>query len=283
MWAQSGSPQGWALIVSKAGTRMQIRRIVSIALLTAGSSFLGCGSSSNSSGEPVAAQQVQVDSQVAKGYAQSSVSSVVSISDLTTSSTAASGQMIAGSLMGSAMQGMALVAPSGNGSTSSALTEANSIGTARSALDSAGCSCNQTSCTFTNCSDSDDGAQATVNGTISWADGTVKCDLKWTIDLAGSSSTEDATGTYELGMKCDLKVSPTLVSGTLDSTGRMDVSNQGQTASVAWTTAVKYNDVTLSNRQPTGGSVDLSATYRVTMSSGSGSGSYTGSAHVTFP
>ena len=145
----------------------------------------------------------------------------------------------------------------------------------RHALDEAGmtgtCECDETaqSCSFQDCGDT--AGTVKMNGSLSWGDGKLACDLTMSGNIEGM--------TYDITLKSNLTVTETSLDGSIDVTLAIDVTAEGADSSVDVESHVKFNAVTWdAANQPTGGSIDVSASMSV--KSGNDSASYEGSANI---
>jgi hypothetical protein len=175
------------------------------------------------------------------------------------------GQNAANQLQAAASQMQGVITPAPGGMSQAAASPAG-------ALAAGTCTCDQSQCTFQDCGDNG----TTINGTMSWKDGHLLCDLTYHIDNQGSY-------TLDLTTTCDLTVTDTSIDGTLGSTGSLDgtaVDGQGNGAAYnyTWSSSSTYNAVTFDGSgTPTGGSIDMTGSYEI------GGQSYEGSATITFP
>ena len=132
------------------------------------------------------------------------------------------------------------------------------------------CAKGATSCTFAGCTID----RATVNGTISWGNGTITCD-KLNVAVPQASA---QVGAVNVTVDCSFTYTSNSLAGTLHTTGEARVQGVDYT----WDATIAVNDVTFTKSALTGGSVDVEAS--VTGSSTQrGSESYVGSAIVTLP
>lgn len=173
------------------------------------------------------------------------------------------GQNAANQLQGAASQMQGVITPAPGG-TAQAASPAG-------ALAAGTCNCDESQCTFQDCGDNG----TTINGTMSWKDGHLLCDLTYHIENQGSY-------TLDLTTTCDLTVTETSIDGSLGSTGSLDGTAEGQGNGAAynysWSSSSTYNAVTFDgNGMPTGGSIDITGSYDI------GGQSYEGSATITFP
>jgi hypothetical protein len=113
-----------------------------------------------------------------------------------------------------------------------------------------GCECTENSCTFNNC---DRGTGLLLSGSISWTDTTLDCDYS----VAGNS----AGATYSFSVFCDLDYTDTSLDGQLNTRGSVELAASGQVST--WDTQMTFNNVTYTGGQPTGGSIDVSASVMV--------------------
>jgi hypothetical protein len=256
--------------------------------------FLGaltaaCGSDD----DKPAAQPASVNKQLAVANTQDTITA---LSASLASASADVGPAIATSLAVVAEGSQRLLQAQGGSattqSTASALTGEPTIHPLD--LGGPGCTCTANDCTFTNCSfasGDEDGSQFSfaIDGSYSWGNGHVRCDhLKYTFD-GSSAGGEGATGyttNVVVTLDCDMTISATSLKGFLQSAGSTTASIAGQstqgTYSSNWDVKTTYNDVTFdSTHEPTGGSIHVEGTTSVSV--GSQTQSFAGSADVTFP
>lgn len=148
------------------------------------------------------------------------------------------------------------------------------IGAAHQKDVSGSADCTATGCTFKSYADSSSAAAWTIDGTLSWADDKLICDLTMSGDVAGS--------TYTLHEKCNLAVTDTSIDGTFESDGSASVSTAGYPgapaggANVSWSSTVTFNAVKYSTAGcPTSGSIDVDAETTANGYSASGTGDVT--------
>ena len=192
------------------------------------------------------------------------------------------GEAAAQAMMTLGLNSQTLLIPEESGAETAKLRPA----VIRSALDGAGesgltgtCDCDEASksCTFGDCGDAT--GSLTMNGSLSWNDGKLACDLHMagTIDNVGTSMS------YDITLKSNLTITETSIDGSIDTTLATDMEVEETTVSVDVSSNMTFNSVTwdATTYQPTGGSIDVSASM-----SGSASGenvTYEGSAHISFP
>lgn len=126
------------------------------------------------------------------------------------------------------------------------------------------CSCpsGATTCTFSACTIGD----ATVSGSVSWADGAITC-TNLALDAPAAHVEVDCALTYAAGT----------IAGTVHTTGNATVSSTTYT----WDASLTAKAITFTSSALTGGSLDVSAT--VTTGADADAKSYTASATVTLP
>lgn len=124
------------------------------------------------------------------------------------------------------------------------------------------CSCpsGSTTCTFSACTIGD----ATVTGSVSWADGAITC-TNLALDAPAAHVEVDCALTYATGT----------IAGTVHTTGSATVSG----TTYGWDANLTAKAITFTSSALTGGSLDVSAT----VTSGADATSYTASAVVTLP
>lgn len=160
------------------------------------------------------------------------------------------------------------------GSGAAAPQALNGLGEATQADTSGTCDCpvDGTSCTFTGCSASASGYTWAIDGTMSWGNGKILCDLTY----SGTASGFD----WQFHESCDLAVTKTSIDGTLKSTGSEKMAAQGQNLNVTWDTTETFKAVTFPEAGgcPTGGSLEASATvnYNGAQFTGSGTATFDG-------
>lgn len=142
------------------------------------------------------------------------------------------------------------------------------IGEVKQKLQTGVCECTDTSCTFEACSDDESPNAWVLDGTISWANDRLDCDLSITGSAQGFS--------YTFHELCALEVSDTRIDGSLDSSGSYDIAQGGQSASFSWDAGIDFHDVEYNEAGcALSGSIDVDATVQ------SGGASYHGAGSVT--
>jgi hypothetical protein len=140
-----------------------------------------------------------------------------------------------------------------------------STGTAQSALGEGTCDCTANSCNFSDCGDA---AGFTITGTIAWTDTTLDCDYT----VAGLQGGYN----YSFSIFCDLDYTATSLDGTIETSGDYQIDAQGTMQSFSWDSSLTFNGVTYASGQPTGGSIDVTASVNL------GGQIYNGSSSVSF-
>lgn len=240
-------------------------RLRSSLLVAASLSFLvvGCGDDSEDS-QPQA-QPGQVNEQSAKAAARGTVqASLTAVSDNNGESAAFQLQSVASQTQGI----ISPAAPSG-----AAMRILGAVGPSLGTLDSEGCECSETSCTFQECGS--EGSASSMSGTMSWDGGHLKCNL--TFKTAGTAMASDV----ELTTTCDLKVTETSIDGTLGTSGKVSSITGAEGTGLGayeWATTVHFDEVAYdSAKQPISGSVHVEGTYSIMGQT------YSGTADFTFP
>jgi hypothetical protein len=164
------------------------------------------------------------------------------------------GQAAAFAMLGVGTSAIAIVTPGTAGSSP--------MGQAQQALAQEGCECDTNTCNFTGC---DTGSGITLTGSISWTDNSLDCDYS----IGGSNGAQ----TFNYAILCDLDYTDTSLDGSLSTSG--DITAGGQATS--FNTSLMFNMVTFDASGPTGGSIDVSASF------GTGGQSYSADASVSFP
>jgi hypothetical protein len=111
------------------------------------------------------------------------------------------------------------------------------------------CECTANGCTFTDC-----GAEAggyILTGTMAWTDSSLDCDYNVAGDQGGQ--------VFDYSILCDLDFTPTSLAGSLATAGSITMPAAGQAAATSWNTSMIFNSVTYAAGQPTGGSIDVTA------------------------
>jgi len=190
---------------------------------------------------------------------QATTATTQSISALEQAISTNNGEASAQSLLGASLSNSTLVQPA-------AAALQNGTGVISSAQTTGTCDCNETSCTFTNCSYGYSGSSWTMNGTMSWTATTILCDMTYAGDFQGQS--------YTMDLDCNITMTDTSIDGTLNSTGSYDNTQFGISGS--WSTDSTYNNVTFNNSScPTSGSIDIDASQTAAGQSYSYSGTVT--------
>lgn len=212
-----------------------------------------CGGDDSSGGGPQA-QPGKVNEQTARQSAQTTISASLSAVN------GNDGHSAAAQFQSAASQSQGIITPAPAAGTGSTTPSGGPLAAGT-------CDCTGTSCTFQDCSDD---PNVTMNGTLSWTGGTVKCDLTYVLE--GSTP-------LTLHTSCDLTVGATSIDGTLGSSGTVDLGQQGGGyGNYSWTSATTFENVTYSGGgQPTGGSIHVEGTYSIAGQT------YAGNADVTFP
>lgn len=234
-----------------------------------------CSSDSSTADAGPAAQAGTVNAQSAKGSSTSYVGGVSQAVDQN------KGQAALGTLIAGAQQAQGIVSPAvGSGARPANIKLSDAIGQVSQAITSCDTACTGTTCDFKGCGTSD-GGTITINGTLSWTGGNLKC-VNLTYDIDQSSVGGSKT---KITLDCDVTVSASTIKGTIKSTGTTSIggllADAGAAASgigdVGWSSETNFVDVKYANGKPTSGSVKVSATTTVAGQS------YAGSAEVTFP
>lgn len=239
------------------------RFMTSVVLLASVCMVTACGGSDEGESQPKT-QPGQVNEESAKAAARQAIQASL------TAIKQNDGENSAFQFQGAASQSQGVISPAPAAGTG--------MPGAAGALAAGTCNCSETSCTFQDCGEE---GSSTINGTISWDGGHVKCDL--TFKVKGTTSFNE----LDLSTKCDLTVTETSIDGTLKSAGK--ISNlstgggEGEGASIdignyEWDTNTKYEGVTYdTSGQPTGGTIHVDGTYSIMGQT------YSGSAHITLP
>jgi hypothetical protein len=243
---------------------------------------VACGSSDSGSEQPPAAQPGTVNKPVAKQAASQTINAATQVQSNN------DGVQAASNLQGAAAQAQGIIQPSYGGAPSALLGE--TIGQIGQMLGTAdGCSCDEASktCTYTNCTPNGSD-NLTINGSLSWGGGKVVA-KGLSYDIANTG----ALSSLKLTLDCDLTVGATQIDGSMHTsgstagtagTGAAGGAPGGTSFSYEWDTTIKFNAVTYSGGQPTGGSIDVSGSYAIKLGAGGvGDQTYAGSANVTFP
>jgi hypothetical protein len=238
--------------------------------------------------EKPAAQPAAVNKQLAAQTAQSTIAAVGSISD------SSAGGSSASSLSSVAQASQNLLTAQAPGTSTKSVASALNIGGEIHPLDlnGPGCTCTETSCTFSNCSaGSSGGSQFTIDGSYSWGGGHIECkNLKYTFGASGAGASSGGVGfnaKVNVTLNCDMTVTATSLKGYMQSAGSSttEIAGGGQaqgTYSSNWDVKTTFNDVAFGdNKQPTGGSIHVEGTTSVTAAGQSQT--FAGSADVTFP
>jgi hypothetical protein len=217
----------------------------------------GCGGDDESEDPGPQAQPAQVNEAAATQTA-ASVRQAMSIAR------SGDGTAAAFSLASAGSAAFSLVTP---GAAAPQAVPGGGIGTAKQKLQTGTCECTETSCTFEACGDDSNPNAWVLDGTISWAGDHLDCDLSITGTSQGFS--------YTFHEACDLAVSDTSIDGTLDSDGKYDIAQGGQSASFSWDTSIDFDAVTYDAAGcGVSGSIDVDATVT------SGGASYHGAGSV---
>ena len=248
-------------------------------------SVVACGEDDE---DKAAAQPASVNEQVATQSVQDAITALASVS------TASGGPSSASALATVAQSSQNLLQAKQPGTTPSSVASGLTIedGIAPLDLDSPGCTCTETSCTFSNCSPSTGSSQFsfTIDGSYSWGGGRVQCnDLKYTFGGSNSGTPGANIGfstKVVVTINCDITVTETMIKGFIQSAGSSSTEIAGQNTQGAysseWNVKTTYADVTFNDsKQPTGGSVKVEGTTSVT--AGGQTQSYAGSAEIRFP
>lgn len=247
-------------------------------LCAAGLALAGCSSDSSSSadaGPP--GNPGTVNTQSAKQ------SSTTMVSGISTAVDGNKGQESLGLLISGAQQARGIVTPSASaggapGVTPQTLDTLDLIGVVSQAITSCDGACTGTTCEFKGCGTEGAGAagSVTINGTLSWAGGNLKC-VGLTYDIASTLQTTKLT------LNCDVTASGGAIKGTIKSSGNVSVSlgdagaGAGALGNVSWTADTTFNDLKYASGKPSSGSVKVVATTTVAGQT------YNGTADVSFP
>lgn len=155
------------------------------------------------------------------------------------------GQSGAFAMMGVGTAALGLVVPEGGQSIERPPHEPD---VAYAAQQGTGCECTANSCTFTACGN---GTGLTIEGSISWTETSLDCDYTVSGDQGGS--------TYDFSIFCDIDYTQTSIDGVIETAGRVDVPAAGANGTSSWDTSMTFDQVTFANGQPTGGSIEMSA------------------------
>ena len=237
---------------------MNMLRLATIGLVALG--LVACGSSdppaSNNNNNSSAATFNKTGAKTAGMQVASAVSTILK----------GDGKSGANSLASAGMGALSVISYGGAGAA--AFT---GLGEASQADTSGTCDCavDGKSCTFKGCTMGASGTSLAIDGTISWDNGKVACDLTY----SGTSSGVE----WDFTEKCDLTVTATSIDGTLKTTGSEKIAAQGQNVSVTWDASETFTGVKFPEGGgcPTAGTIDASATVTYNSQSFTGSGSAT--------
>jgi hypothetical protein len=138
----------------------------------------------------------------------------------------------------------------------------------RSSASTCGCAAKSTSCTFDACRI----GNATVSGTLSWADGQIDChDLTFDIEATSAS-----VGAAHVSVSCALTYATGRLGGSLQTTGNA----VGAAVTYSWNATLSVTDVTFTGDGFTGGSLDVGASI-TTSSASEGTKSFSANAVVS--
>ena len=217
----------------------------------------GCGSDEESEEQPETPKGT-----VSRVVAQTTTTSVISAVNLAVSANDGPGAAFA--LASSGAAAFSIITPASAGAAPQ-----SALGSAKQALTTGTCECTGTSCTFVECGTDDAGAVWTIDGSMSWGDGDIQCDLTIAGDFQGFK--------YAMHEVCDLMVTSTSIDGTMATDGSYEVPANGSNVSASWNSSITFNDVQYSaGGCPASGSVNVSASVTAYGSS------YAGSGEVTF-
>jgi hypothetical protein len=134
------------------------------------------------------------------------------------------------------------------------------------------CECTDSGCTFEGCGD--DAGTWMIDGSIGKSGDTYTFDYTMDIGIAGQA--------WSWTTDSDITISDTAIEGDISADGEGSFDDgQGGTVDLSWSWSVTNNDIVLDETGcAVGGSMDASVDYEGT--SGGQSGSYSGSATVTF-
>lgn len=159
------------------------------------------------------------------------------------------------------------------GDTAAALVpQAKEGGQRRIARTTTTCTCAAAtkSCSFAGCTI----GNATLTGSLSWADGHITCS-NVVVDVAATSAT---VGAAHVTLACALSYTSATIEGDLHTTGQAVVDG----VTYGWDASVSANDVTFTKAAFTGGSVDVHADVTMT-SKTEAEKSFTAAAVVALP
>lgn len=204
--------------------------------------LVGCGGGGGGGGGSV--PTVQPDPDGAATVTEMTVS-------LSSSLQAGDGASLSNNVMGLGMSGPQLIAPQPVPGAALIARAAAVPGPAGGTVD-----CTATGCIYDNYT-TDAGGSFVMDGSVltsaSGSTTTVTVDLDITANTGGVMQDWSMTGS--------LDVSPTLIDGTLKNNGSGHLSAQGQNINYTYYEELTYNNVTLSNGQPTGGSIFAKWSY----------------------
>jgi hypothetical protein len=167
------------------------------------------------------------------------------------------GQSAASAVLGMGMMSMGMITPQAQG-----------------AMAAGKCECDEVAktCVFEDCGE----GGSVMNGTFSWADNHIVCDLSMTLDGAESGG---AYAAFSYSTTCDLTLTETSIDGEIAAKLDVEYNQGGQSGSVKMQSETEYMDVTFdaTTKQPTGGSVHVWAKVE------SSQGNYEGEATVSLP
>ncbi|HVH41477.1 MAG TPA: hypothetical protein VM925_04010, partial [Labilithrix sp.] len=204
---------------------MKIRSWLAFASMTV--LMVGCGDDEE---DTPPAQPAEVNKQVAASTAQSTILAL----SATTSGTNAGASSVS-SLASVAQSSQSLLQAQPGGATTQSIASAFTVadGIAPRDFDAPGCSCTETSCTFTNCSPNSGSQYSfTIDGTYSWAGGHVKCEnLKYTFggSNAGGAGTNIGISTkVAVTLNCDITITASSIKGFVQSAGSSSTEIAGR-------------------------------------------------------
>jgi hypothetical protein len=233
---------------------MKMLRFATIGLVA-----LGLAACSSEEEKPAQNTAATLQASNAKMTAQALTTAVTQIQ-------AGKGQESASTLSGLGMLALGTVAPAG-GAAAQAFdglghaTQADTVGEAK---------CDDKSCTFKGFGSNSDGGSFTLDGTMSWSEGKVTCDLTFAL----------TSSVYEMDFHetCDFTTTKTSLDGNFKITGSAKSSYQGASGSSNWDVSETFKGITF----PEGGGCPTAGTLEASATLTANGQTYTGGGTVTF-
>lgn len=232
------------------------------AFAVTGSLLLACGSDDSGS----SSQGATPNKQVAGSTTQTAIGGFQTA--LKPGGGASNGQASVGQLQSAAQATQNLATPTA--SSSQGLSIESLLRPLDDNAGGAGCTCTETSCTFTACKI----GLVQVDGTYSFGGGHIVGNVTYLVNVGGANAT--------IKFDCDVTATATQLDGNFHANGDISTQANGQTYGTKWDATITFDKITYASGggAPTGGSEHVKSTTTV---NGNQPQNYSTEFDVTFP